>query len=112
MTDQTVKTWTRRMRRKIASEYLLEVHGLEFSEKALRNRNASGLPPKPEYLGAIPFYRPEVLDEFAERAFTPESPVTVLRRRDREQHRAQEVAERKAAVRPRRTERKAATATA
>jgi hypothetical protein len=60
---------------------LKDVHGIEIQEKTLRNRNAAGLDPKPEYLGTIPFYRPEVLDAFAETAFTPESPVTVTRRR-------------------------------
>jgi len=52
-----------------------EYHGIEMTEKTLRNRNAAGLDPKPEYFGTIPFYRPEVLDAFAKSAFTAESPV-------------------------------------
>jgi hypothetical protein len=73
--------WPRRMRRKMATRYLKEVHGIDMAEKTLRNRCAAGLDPRPEYLGTVPFYRPEVLDAFAETAFTPESPVTVTRRR-------------------------------
>jgi hypothetical protein len=72
-----------RLRRGAAAQYLQEVHGIPLTEKTLRNRNAAGLDPKPEYLGTIPFYTPEILDAFAETAFTPESPVTVTRRRHR-----------------------------
>ena len=66
----------------MASRYLREVHGIDLEERTLRNRNAAGLRPKPEYLGTIPFYRIETLDEFAETAFTQESPVAVTRRRN------------------------------
>lgn len=71
----------RRMRRGAACKYLNEVHGIPIEPKTLANRNAAGLDPKPEYLGTIPFYRTEVLDAYAETAFTAESPVTVTRRR-------------------------------
>ena len=70
------------MRRAMASSYLRTVHGIDLEERTLRNRNAAGLAPAPEYLGTIPFYRIEVLDGFAETAFTPESPVAVTRRRN------------------------------
>lgn len=76
-------TWPRRMRRAQAAEYLRDAHGLPVTEKTLSNRCASGLGPRPEYFGSIPFYRREVLDAWAQAAFTPESPVTVLRRRMR-----------------------------
>lgn len=71
----------RRLRRAQAADYLREAHGIDIKEKTLANRNASGLGPFPEYLGTIPFYRPEVLDAWADTAFTDESPVTVTRRR-------------------------------
>lgn len=63
--------------------YLDQEHGIEMTVKTLRNRNAAGRDPKPEYLGTIPYYTAEVLDAFAENAFTAESPVTVIRRRRR-----------------------------
>jgi hypothetical protein len=78
------KQQRRRLRRGEAAHYLQEVHGIPLSEKTLANRNAAGLEPRPEYLGTIPFYRPEALDAWAERAFTPESPVAVTRRRARQ----------------------------
>jgi hypothetical protein len=71
----------RRLRRAKAVVYLDEVHGIEIEEKTLANRNAAGLGPKPEYFGTIPFYRTEVLDAWAESAFTSESPVAVTRRK-------------------------------
>jgi hypothetical protein len=73
-----------RMRRAEAAGYLREAHGVPFTERTLASRNAAGLDPKPEYLGTVPYYRKEVLDEFAAVAFTPESPVAVTRRRARE----------------------------
>jgi hypothetical protein len=79
MTDTT--TWPRRLRRAEAARYLREVHGVPLSEKTLGNRNASGLEPRPEYLGTIPYYRPEALDAWAATAFTQESPVAVTRRK-------------------------------
>lgn len=76
--------WPRRMRREQAARYLQEVHGIPLEPRTLANRNASGLGPKPEYFGTIPYYRPEVLDQFAVTCFTPESPVTLTRRRTAE----------------------------
>jgi hypothetical protein len=72
---------TRRLRRALAVVYLDEEHGITMTEKTLANRNASGLGPFPEYLGTIPFYLVEVLDAWAEEAFTPESPVAMTRRK-------------------------------
>jgi hypothetical protein len=74
----------KRYRRPEAARYLREVHDIPFEAKTLANRNAAGLPPKPDYLGTIPFYRQEVLDAFAETAFAEESPVTATRRRHAE----------------------------
>jgi hypothetical protein len=85
-----------RMRRAKAADYLQGVHGIPFTEATLASRNAAGLDPRPEYLGTTPYYRQEVLDEFAATAFTPESPVTATRRRAREfyaTHRCYEGAE-------------------
>ena len=81
MSDTPSPAPQRRLRRAGAAQYLNDVHGIPYSEKTLRNRNAAGLEPRPEYLGTIPFYTPQKLDEFAATAFTPESPVTVTRRR-------------------------------
>jgi hypothetical protein len=77
MTDTTVP---RRLRRAAAADYLQE-RGIPITEKTLANRNAGGLGPFPEYLGTIPFYRVDVLNAWLESAFTPESPVTVTRRK-------------------------------
>ena len=77
------RVWPRRMRRALAVEYLKEVHGFDWEEKTLRNRNAAGHDPRPQYLGTIPYYTPERLDAFAEVAFTDESPVAETRRRAR-----------------------------
>jgi hypothetical protein len=61
--------------------YLKDVHGIDLEEKTLANRNAGGRGPKPEYFGTVPFYRTEVLDDWAETAFTAESPVAETRRK-------------------------------
>ena len=84
MNDTPTPSPQRRLRRAEAAEYLRRVHGIPYSEKTLRNRNATGLEPRPEYLGTIPFYTPQKLDDFARTAFTPESPVTATRRRHAE----------------------------
>jgi hypothetical protein len=81
MSDTPSPAPQRRLRRAGAAQYLNDVHGIPYTEKTLRNRNAAGLEPLPEYLGTIPFYTPQGLDDFARTAFTPESPVTVTRRR-------------------------------
>jgi hypothetical protein len=80
--EEEKRRWRRRLRRAAAAKYLNDVHGIPFTEKTLRNRNAAGLEPLPEYLGTIPFYQPARLDAFALTAFTPESPVAVTRRRN------------------------------
>jgi hypothetical protein len=81
MSDASTPSPQKRLRRGAAAEYLNDRHGIPYTEKTLRNRNASGLEPLPEYLGTIPFYTLQRLDNFAATAFTPESPVTVTRRR-------------------------------
>jgi hypothetical protein len=81
MTDTPAPSPQRRLRRAAAAKYLDNVHGIPHTEKTLRNRNAAGLGPKPEYLGTIPFYTVQVLDAYAATAFTPESPVTTTRRK-------------------------------
>ena len=87
MTPSSLATsddWPPWMRRPRATQYLEVVYGIELHPKTLANRNAAGLGPRPEYLGTVPYYRREVLDEFAQTAFSSESPVTTNRRaRDR-----------------------------
>jgi hypothetical protein len=88
VSDTSTPAPQQRLRRAEAAEYLRQKHGIPHTEKTLRNRNAAGLGPKPEYLGTIPFYTPQGLDEYAATAFTPESPVTVTRRRYAEARRS------------------------
>jgi hypothetical protein len=76
--------WPQRMRRADAARYLQTVHGIPLTAKTLLNRSAAGLDPRPEYLGTIPYYRRNALDQWAEQAFTAESPVAVTRRRARQ----------------------------
>jgi hypothetical protein len=84
MSDTSAPSPQQRLRRVAAAKYLNDVHGIPYTEKTLRNRNAAGLGPLPEYLGTIPFYAPRRLDDFAATAFTQESPVTATRRRHAE----------------------------
>jgi hypothetical protein len=81
VSDTPTPSPQQRLRRAVAAAYLNQKHGIPYTEKTLRNRNAAGLGPRPEYLGTIPFYTPQELDDFAATAFTLESPVTVTRRR-------------------------------
>jgi hypothetical protein len=58
-----------------AAEYLRITHGIDFTEKTLRNRRAKGLGPYAEYLeGFKPFYMDEELDRYAAEAFGPRKP--------------------------------------
>ena len=53
------------MRRKVASEYLFEVHGISLSPATLAKLAVKGGGPKYWKDGAFPLYGPEYLDEFA-----------------------------------------------
>jgi hypothetical protein len=61
----TLRHWPARMRRKLASEYLLEVHGVSLSPATLAKLAVIGGSPPFWKDGPFPVYgRPE-LDEFA-----------------------------------------------
>jgi hypothetical protein len=61
----TSRHWPARMRRKVASEYLLEVHGVSLSPATLAKLAVTGGSPPFWKDGPFPIYgRPE-LDEFA-----------------------------------------------
>jgi len=70
------------MRRERARAYLREVHDIDMEVKTLANRNARLLGPRPQYLGTVPYYTRDALDQWAAGAFTSESPVAVTRRRN------------------------------
>jgi hypothetical protein len=78
--SETTHPIKRKRRRSEAASYL-QAHGIPFTDKTLANRNAAGLRPRPVYLGTIPFYDQNELDDFIAGAFTAESPVAVTRRK-------------------------------
>lgn len=53
------------LRRKEASAYLFEKHGLSYSPDTLANYANRPIGPPFEYIGDIPFYRPAQLDRWA-----------------------------------------------
>jgi hypothetical protein len=57
--------YPRLMRRQQASEYLLEVHGLQFAPDTLAKFACAGSGPKIYFVNKIPFYRPTGLDVWA-----------------------------------------------
>ena len=59
------RKWPSRMRRKAASEYLFEVHGVTLSASTLAKLAVLGGGPKFWKDGAFPIYGAEHLDEFA-----------------------------------------------
>jgi hypothetical protein len=61
----TPRRWPSRMRRKLASEYLFEVHGISLSPATLAKLAVMGGGPQFWKDGAFPIYGPEYLDEFA-----------------------------------------------
>ena len=61
----TPRLWPTRMRRKLASEYLLAVHGITLSPSTLAKLASIGGGPYFEYDGRFPLYQPPILDEFA-----------------------------------------------
>ena len=61
----TSRKWPARMRRKVASDYLFEVHGVSLSPATLAKLAVVGGGPKYWKDGPFPIYAPCVLDEFA-----------------------------------------------
>jgi hypothetical protein len=58
--------WAERLRRREASTYLEEVHGLQEAPSTLAKKACLGGGPVFEYFGRIPYYRPVSLDHYAE----------------------------------------------
>ncbi len=67
----TSRHWPRRMRRKQASEYLFEVHGVSLSPATLAKLAVVGGGPEYQKDGPFPLYAPPNLDAFAERRLGP-----------------------------------------
>jgi len=63
--DATSRHWPTRMRRKVASEYLLEVHGVSLSPATLAKLAVIGGGPAFRKDGPFPIYEPGDLDTFA-----------------------------------------------
>jgi hypothetical protein len=58
--------WPRHLRRREASAYLREVHGLQVAPSTLAKAACLGGGPIFESFGRFPYYRPEMLDTYAE----------------------------------------------
>jgi hypothetical protein len=67
----TSRHWPTRMRRKLASEYLSEVHGISLSPSTLAKLACIGGGPLFEYDGRFPVYQPPNLDLFAVKRLGP-----------------------------------------
>jgi hypothetical protein len=62
---RTREDWPVRVRRRQASAYLAEVHGLQEAPATLAKKACLGGGPVFETFGRIPYYRPEALDSYA-----------------------------------------------
>ncbi len=58
--------WPPRLRRREASAYLAEVHGVHEAPATLAKKACLGGGPVFESFGRIPYYRPQSLDSYAE----------------------------------------------
>jgi hypothetical protein len=58
--------WPKRLRRREASAYLAEVHGVQEAPSTLAKKACLGGGPIFESFGRVPYYRPEMLDSYAE----------------------------------------------
>src|SRR5882724_11869421 len=58
--------WPPRLRRREASAYLAEVHGLQEAPTTLAKKACLGGGPVFESFGRVPYYRTEALDSYAE----------------------------------------------
>jgi hypothetical protein len=63
---QNREDWPPRVRRRAASTYLQEVHGLQEAPATLAKKACLGGGPEFEYFGRFPYYRTESLDRYAE----------------------------------------------
>src|ERR1700674_151518 len=61
----------RRLRRKEASSYLLEQHGLSYAPTTLAKLAVVGGGPKFQHAGRIPLYPPEELDAWVAKILSP-----------------------------------------
>jgi hypothetical protein len=62
---RTREEWPPRLRRRDASAYLAEIHGLQEAPTTLAKRACLGGGPVFELFGRIPYYRTEALDDWA-----------------------------------------------
>jgi hypothetical protein len=68
----TSRHWPARMRGKVASQYLLEVHGVQLGPNTLAKLRVVGGSPPFQYDGRFPVYTPAGLDGFAIDRLGPE----------------------------------------
>ena len=59
------RDWPRWMRRREASQYLHEVHGIKCAPETLAKYAVFGVGPEAEYRGKFPVHSPEQLDAWA-----------------------------------------------
>ena len=59
------KRYAKLLRRWEASQYLLEVHGLQVAPASLAKKACLGIGPEICFVNKIPFYRPTALDAWA-----------------------------------------------
>src|SRR5262249_5746027 len=68
--------YPRLLRRQQASQYLLEVHGLQFAPSTLAKFACQGTGPEIRFVNSIPFYPPPELDTWARATISkPNVPV-------------------------------------
>jgi hypothetical protein len=63
---QNREDWPPRVRRRLASAYLEEVHGVQEAPATLAKKACLGGGPIFELFGRVPYYRTEALDSYAE----------------------------------------------
>jgi hypothetical protein len=68
--------WPARLRRREASAYLYEKHGIQKAPQTLAAMAVRGVGPKYSLCGRIPLYTPQALDHYAEKQLTPEAAST------------------------------------
>src|SRR5262245_48209382 len=66
--------YPRLLRRQQASEYLLEIHGLQFAPSTLAKFACQGTGPEIRFVNSIPFYPPPGLDVWAKTTISKPTP--------------------------------------
>src|SRR5262245_64152717 len=66
--------YPRLLRRQQASEYLLEIHGLQFAPSTLAKFACQGTGPEIRLVNSIPFYPPPGLDVWAKTTISKPTP--------------------------------------